>query len=188
MDWKTFIVEIVKALAWPAALVFLLYQLKDNLSEIFPRLKKLKHKDTEVEFYEKMKELSEEAKESGAAAPNIDLPAPVDEKADFLMKLSEVSPRSAVIESFRILEASSIRALTKAYPEFESGGKFNSSQMSQLLKNKVLDENEFHQFNKLRQLRNKAAHMEDFNSNLYPVSGYIDLALTLAHSLDTYEP
>ena len=57
MDWKTFIAQIINSIAWPLVVVFIVYQLKDRLAELLPRLKKLKHKDTELEFAEKLNEL-----------------------------------------------------------------------------------------------------------------------------------
>ena len=39
MDWKTFLAQIINSIAWPLVVVFIVYQLKDRLAELLPRLK-----------------------------------------------------------------------------------------------------------------------------------------------------
>lgn len=183
MDWKTFIVELVSALAWPLVVLFTIFQLKDRLAELIPRLRKLKHKDTELEFAEKLNELAIESATSNStwAPKNPEM----NEQFHTLQKLSELSPRSAVIESFRILETALSKALIRAYPEMETKNGFNPALMRDLIKNKILNEAQFHQFNELRKLRNQAAHLEDFDLKSMPIPAYIDIALTLANNLET---
>lgn len=43
MDWKTFIAQIINTLAWPVVVVFIILQLKDKLTELIPRLKRIKY-------------------------------------------------------------------------------------------------------------------------------------------------
>ncbi|RBP78264.1 hypothetical protein EBI01_18430 [Marinomonas rhizomae] len=188
MDWKTFIAQIIGSLAWPLVVVFLIYQLKDRLSELLPRLRKLKHKDTELEFSEKLNELAVES-DATKKGKTVAVKRPeINEQFNFLMRLSDISPRSAVLESYRVLETASAKAATKAYPELESKQIFNPMQVQKILQGKVINRNEIHQFNELRKLRNQAAHMEDFELKNMPIEAYIDIALTLANSLENYEP
>lgn len=188
MDWKTFIAQIIDSIAWPLVVVFLIYQLKDRLAELLPRLKKLKHKDTELEFSEKLNELAIESEATKEEAPAIEKKPEIDEQFNFLMKLSEISPRSAVIEAYRFLETASAKAVAKAYPELEERKILNPMQTQRMLKDKVLSKNQYHQFNELRQLRNQAAHMEDFELKNMHIGAYIDIALTLANNLENYHP
>ena len=188
MDWKTFIAEIISSIVWPAVVIFLIYHLKDRLAELLPRLKKLKHKDTELEFSEKLNELAIETEASREEMPVVEKKPEINEQFNFLMKLSDISPRSAVIESYRVLESASAKAAAKAYPELESKQIFNPMQIQKMLQGKVISKNQVHQFNELRKLRNQAAHMEDFELKHMPIEAYIDIALTLANSLENYEP
>ena len=52
----------------------------------------------------------------------------------------------------------------------------------------MLSKNQYHQFNELRQLRNQAAHMEDFELKNMHIGAYVDIALTLANNLESYQP
>lgn len=188
MDWKTFIAEIVKSIAWPIVGGILIYQLKDRIAELLPRLKKLKHKDTEFEFAEKLQELAVHSTENNKTTPKPEKTPEGVEQFKFLMQLSEISPRSAVVESFRVLENSSAKALAKAYPELVENRFINQNESLKMLSGKILNENQINRFNELRQLRNKAAHMEDFELQNMPIEAYIDIALTLADYLDNYKP
>src|SRR5574344_764540 len=104
MDWKTFIAQIINSIAWPLVVVFIVYQLKDRLAELLPRLKKLKHKDTELEFAEKLNELAIDSEATKETTPAIERKPEINEQFNFLLKLAEISPRSAVLESYRVLE------------------------------------------------------------------------------------
>jgi hypothetical protein len=73
MDWMTFIVEMTKALAWPVAGVLGIFYFKGEVAKLLPRLKKLKHKDTELEFAERVEEL---VKNVAATGEELQRPAP----------------------------------------------------------------------------------------------------------------
>jgi hypothetical protein len=63
MDALTFISEIVKALAWPTAIVVLVSLLKKPIVELVPLMKKLKYKELELEFSQEVMALKEETTE-----------------------------------------------------------------------------------------------------------------------------
>ena len=57
-----------------------------------------------------------------------------------------------------------------------------------MLRDKVLGKMNIYQFAELRQLRNQAAHMEDFDMKNMKIEAYIDVALTLANEIESYVP
>lgn len=184
----TFTVEMTKALAWPVAVALGIFYFKGEVAKLLPRLKKLKHKDTELEFAERIEEL---AKDVAASGEKLQPPAPGERLSndyEVLMRLSDISPRSAVTEAFRTVEAAAARALTKAYPELREQRAMPPIQLLKLLRGKVLDEQSYRQLNELRMLRNNAAHNEDFSLHGMPIEAYVDIALTIAGALDRYEP
>lgn len=188
MDWKTFIAQVIDALAWPAVVVFLIYQLRDKITELLPRLKKFRHKETELEFTEGVTELVQEREASGIAYE--ELPQSDEYKAnfDFLMRLAELSPRSAVIEAFRMVEAAAAKRAARLYPSMEGKVGYSPLKLQKILKGDVFDPQEYHQFNQLRKLRNEAAHTEDFDVRGMPVEAYIDIALSLTARLADDNP
>ena len=187
MDWKTFIAQIVDAIIWPSVVVFAIFQLKDKIGELLPRLKKLKHKETEIEFAEKITELVSESKEESNIS-FVTKSRETEDQFEFLLKLADISPRSAVLEAFRYLETASEKAVVKAYPEFDEKDIRNPMQVQKLLKGKILSPEQYHRMRELRMLRNKAAHLEDFSLHGMPIEAYLDIALNLANQLEQYEP
>ena len=93
-----------------------------------------------------------------------------------------------MLEAYRVLETASAKAIAKAYPELESKKIFNPMQIHKMLEGKVLNKKQLHQLNELRQLRNQAAHMEEFELKNMPIEAYIDIALTLANNIENYNP
>ena len=62
MDVLTFISEIIKALAWPLAVVTLVFLLRRPVIEVFPLLRRLKYKDIELEFAQEVSQLEAEVR------------------------------------------------------------------------------------------------------------------------------
>lgn len=187
MDWLTFISNITSSLAWPIVVVLIIWLLKDKLGELIPRLTKLKHRETEIEFAEKITELvsdRQDDKKPMVVAQTQEAQA----QLTFLMKLAEVSPRAAVTESFRALELALEKAVVKAFPELEPKDFRNSLEVQKLLKDKLLEPDLFYRIRELRALKNKATHMEDFNLHGMPIEAYIDISLGIANQLEQFEP
>ena len=71
MDKRTFIVELVKAVAWPASMLLIFWIMKDNIRKLFSSIRKLKHGDTEFAFEETLSEAKSEAEQAGLPASQI---------------------------------------------------------------------------------------------------------------------
>jgi hypothetical protein len=178
MNWKEFFANIIDSLAWPIAIIVIFLMIKDKISELIPRLKKLKHKETELEFTELISELNNERVE-----PNLDDQAeePIIDDKQFLLRLSDVSKRSAVVESYRFIENAVSYGTTKLY-EGRRRPLMSLNTQLKLLKDR-LDDHHIKQISILKQLRNRAAHMEDFELSEMPIETYIDLALSLSDTI-----
>lgn len=181
MDWLTFIVEIIKALAWPSAVTLIAFNFKNEISKLLLRISKLKHKDTEIEFAEGVEKLIEENKEQGQKLSPPDETDPLHTQYETLTRLAEISPRAAVIEAFRVIEVAAFDALQEhKMPQIRNPVK----ALSILRENMILSEQDYRQFELLRHLRNKAAHDEEFSLKGMPIEAYIDIALTVAHHIN----
>ena len=177
MGWKAFIADVVRSLAWPLVVTLALWIFRDSIQRLVQRLAKLKHKDTEIEFENAIKEIQIDFPVAPRASNQ-----PTAE-SDTLYRLAEVSPRSAIIEAWRMLESAASQAILKSYPNLDNPRVINTPSLMNLLKGQVLTEKEFRDFNELRRLRNTAAHSEDFDLRGKAVESYIDIALTMADAL-----
>lgn len=185
MDWKTFFSQTIDSLAWPAVAVFVVVLLRDKITELLPRMKKLKHKETEIEFTEGVTELVQESRTHGIGGEELTQNDEYNNRLDFLYRLADISPRSAVLESFRVVESAAAKKIARLYPELETQNIKAPFHLQKMLKDEVLSKNEFYQFDQLRKLRNEAAHAEEFDVRGMPVESYVALALSLASKLES---
>ena len=184
MDLLTFISNLVDSLAWPITVGVVIYLLREKIGELLPRLKRLKHKDTELEFVQGVEKLASERSQEGDITVPLQRSDELRDQYQFLIKLANVSPRSAVQEAFRVLETAAAKRVARLYPDIDHKRPGSPLQLQKLLKESVLSKDEFNEFNKLRMLRNEAAHAHDFEVSGMPIEAYIDIALSLAARLD----
>ena len=152
------------------------------MAALIPLLRRLKYKDLELEFAQEVRELREKADASlrPLAAP----PARVPEE-DSLLELAAVSPRSAVVEAWRLVEASARRAIEARGVQAEGVRSLTGPQITRELgRAEVLDEPTRSVIDRLRMLRNQAVHAEDFSVDEASAREYVELAIGLARRID----
>jgi DNA-directed RNA polymerase subunit F len=180
MDILTFIAEIFKALIWPLAVGILLYYLRGPIEDLIPLLTRLKYKDIELEFGRKIEEVKVESiKEYG------DEKLELQEQDSIIIKLADISPRSAVLEAWRSVESEIIatadRVMTKKGRRLAI--ILPHVGLKILRDENIIDENEHEILNTLRQLRNQAAHAPDFALSRWMVFEYLEITKRIDNKL-----
>lgn len=184
MDWLTFISKLAETVAWPFVVIVVFLNLKDNIQELFPILRKLKYKDFEAEFGEGVREVSEKLPpdDKQKTAESTGEPSPLREQ---LHRLSETAPRAAVLESWLQVEHAAQRLVSRAGITDRSLRMVGPSTMRNYLeKTGAISEQQLESFNKLRSLRNKVAHLVEVSLPIDEVLEYVDLSLSLASQFD----
>ena len=179
MDALTFISEAVKSLAWPAAVVFLALMLKKPITELIPLLRKLKYKELELEFSEEVAELKAEAAASTSSVgiPTITQTTPQNR----LLQLVNFSTRAAIMEAWLEVESAATAVASSFWNEPPNDTVRNHPKLGEyLFQCKVIDTRQLETFNKLKQLRNKAAHAEELSVSENDARSYVELASALA--------
>jgi len=172
MDWLTFIAEITKALSWPLAVVVSVVILRGHLRGALPFLRKLKYKDVELEFAEKIKELDSAINKELPSSPDIDLDQAT--ALDRFIQLAQISPRAAIFEAWREVEAAVINSaksnIEKLQPEIDrwkSRLKIDTGQVTDFDlirafdRSDLLDPEMRELYRALRGLRNRALHHDE---------------------------
>ncbi len=160
MDLLSFIAELVKALAWPATLFLLIIMFKAPLLELIPGLRRLKYKGLELEFERKLERLETEAEQASLPPPEVPILVPLDRVQELpLMKLIEmiapVSPRAAVVETWRQIELAISNAFTRIGRPYPRSWVITRL----LLKHEgLLPQSALSILQDLRALRNQAVH------------------------------
>ena len=174
-------VNLVEAVAWPVSVVWVAYLFRGEITKLFGRVSSLKYKDMEANFEESLSEA-----EAKAAQVKVRDAIPTPEAAselDQLLRISEISPRAAVVEAWTLIESAAIktglstgtviqRTNSKLILEYlESTGKFSPESL-ELIK-------------KLRQIRNRVSHMPDTSVSQEEAERYLDLATKSASIIES---
>jgi hypothetical protein len=186
VDYKTFIAEIVKALAWPVTVLGIVYILKQPLARVILTLTKLKYKDLELEFEDKLQDAKKEAER--ANLPPSPLLAAVTK--DTYLELATHSPREAILEAFsEVLDAALETAKRHGLAGTQSSLKDSPMALIRLLRNAgVLDAQQELVFKQLRVLRNDAYDSPTFALTAASAIQYVTLAKRLADYLRAKSP
>jgi hypothetical protein len=201
MDWMTFVVGVLKAIAWPSTLLGLTFWLRKPIRDLVPLLRKLKVKEFELEFVEKVEQLDinahpkpreptvqfsldapGEANGQGEAATNANTPVKKLTREEEVLRLAPLSSRAAIMEAWGEVEAASAEAAASRWGPGNHPETFRTMARlgEYLLQSKVIDDGQLVAFNTLRDLRNKAAHAEELNIGVNETRKYVELAFALA--------
>ena len=151
MDTLTFISNLIESVAWPLAILLIIFLMKDDLSRLLLNIKRFKHKDTEIDFEMAVHEVSQELEPDNNSMPERE---PDD--------LTLLSPRGSIIESWLRVE-DSLRQFNERHGiEGKDKKPFRSSHnVLQILDYDVLGKSTIVMLDKLRKLRNEAVHLND---------------------------
>lgn len=180
MDTFTFIVEIIKAVIWPVTVILILILLWKPINSFFPTMAKLRYKDLEIHFTRQVFQLAKEAKHSlDATLSNIDEELRTEHKK--LLDIAEVSPRAALLESWMILESNAFQAMKRKDPKLTTTILKTPLQVGITMeKMGIINCSQKEIFDKLRNLRNAAAHAMDFTFDTRAAMEFVEMALNLA--------
>jgi hypothetical protein len=181
-------VELIKAIAWPATVIWILYFLKGDLRSLLGRIDKLKYKEAEASFEKDVYKVQAKAKEIGEKIAGEESAAKAENKEelnarDQLYRIAQISPRAAIVEAWRHLE----EKINDLGPKFglEARGYASERKILENLKaeNKI-DKDFFLIYATLRELRNRAAHKPEFALSQESAESYIDTTIKLIEGLE----
>ncbi|MDO9332909.1 MAG: hypothetical protein Q7T57_00080 [Dehalococcoidales bacterium] len=176
MDILTFIAEIAKAAAWPAAAVTIAVLFRQQLRELMSRVRKGKVGPAEFEFEERIRELESEAAQ-------LQLPK-FEQRVPPIPATTLVSdPRSTIMTAWLRVEES-LNALAIKHNLYNALIPPNSPyNMNALRKAGVVSADLVSLYRDLRSLRNNAAHDLEFSPSADAVNSYVHMANELDASL-----
>ena len=176
MDILTFITEIVKALAWPAATLVVAIVFRTELLALLRRVKKGKVGPAEFEFEETIAALREKVGQDRA---------PVLEANLALVKQADQDPRTVILNSWLKVQAMVDDIVSQhATPEERRDPRSVSLRvLHRLLREKA---DYIDMYNDLRTLRSRAVHEVDFSPRPSSVVEYANLAAELLAVLRPY--
>ena len=180
MDALTFTAEMIKALAWPVAVVIVSLMVRKPVIQLLPLLRRLKYKEIELEFVKELAQLKSEVTEIESAENKKSTSSDPITSSNRLLNIASISTSAAILEAWSELESVSLAVASSFWAQPPSDTFKNYPKLGEyLLQCKVINEKQLVVFNKLRELRNKAAHAVDLNLSEAEARTYIELATSL---------
>ena len=181
MTWLQFIIEFVKALAWPGVVVFVFVTLRKPLSGLVPFLEEFKYGDFVLKFRAGISEVkSESLALTQMGQSTVQLLAPFEDLRKTLYSVATLSPTAAVVQAWAELETKLIeRAFAVGAASSNDSIRGNSRLGHALLKAEIFNQTDFQSFHRLRELRNVAAHKADAGLQEKDATDYVDLVIEL---------
>lgn len=178
MDWMTFITKIIDSVAWPAAIVLVIWWLKSHIGQLIPYTKKFKYGDLEIEFEQQLKELKKEAEASKLehATPERDS----TEMLEYLSETADVSPRAAIVDAWVGLELTAFNSARLLGIGNEKRPIPFSRLISALESKGIIKPNDANILKKLMRLRNEVLHSPNFNITKKEAQEFAALARDMA--------
>ena len=175
------IVDLVSALVWPGVTVWFIKKYGDDVKSLILRLSRIKMGGAEAEFAENL--IVAEALAVDTPVVNIK-DAVHDEDTEFsrrlsaLQRIADVSPRAAIMESWLLIEEAAGKA---GFVQGATIPRINIPLfLDWLAREHRIDKNTVKLVEKMRHLRNSAAHLKDFELTRDEAERYLKLATRLS--------
>ena len=184
VEWRTFVAEVIKSLAWPTTLLVLIAVFLEPLTELLSKLSGFRYKNVEVRFRQELRKSEELADRAKLPPPSPPPPRPVFAYSgprelrfpEELRLLAYESPRDAVVDAWLRLEQAAADRITAEGIEAPKSGE----KLIQLIEdNHLLGDDAVKLFRTLRVLRNNVVH----DHYLWLSSQYADEFVLVAERL-----
>ena len=154
MDWKQFLASVIGSVAWPTAVVTIVYVFKNQLRLLIVQIKKIGAAGVNVELSEKVEEAVDAGEvvqaEKGLVAPDIVGLDPT------LLQLAKSFPEAAVIQAFKELETLILKLRARMPDDRPARNLYEV--LKALEKQQYIPQSAIALFQSLREARNAAAH------------------------------
>lgn len=169
MDALQFIAELVRALAWPLAVLILGGMFRTEIRALLGRIRKGKVGPAELEFEATVKSLESESRLDPGKAPMATLTAPQ-------VAMLSSDPRAAIIGAWLQLEDASEQLLFARARSTDEVPRNKAAQLRRLTRLGILRPETIALLNDLRTLRNQAVHEVEFAPSAESVASYLRFA------------
>lgn len=171
------VVNLIVGIAWPVAVVWIAYVFKGELKSLLRRVSQLKYKDLEAQFGAGLALAESEVSSLQAAPPAAPRPELLS-KLESLRRISDVSPRAAILEAWVLVEDAAGRS---GFVQGASIPRINPHlYVEELVRLGKLPAGSDSLLDQMRKLRNQAAHMPDFTVDQDEADRYLQLATRMS--------
>jgi len=175
------VVELIVGVAWPVAAIWIAYLFRKPMGSLLSRMSRFRYKDAEASFEHGLSEAEAKIARVEEISTHKITTTEVTSKTEQLRRIAEVSPRASIMESWILIEEAAGQA---GYVQGTQIPRINALLfVEDLVKEGKLPREAGDAIHKLRELRNKAAHLQDFQLSQAEAERYLDLAAKISESI-----
>ena len=179
-------VKFIEALAWPVAVLILAFGFRTELRKVLNRISKIKYKELEATFDKDLSQVENHTKLYTQAEEKLLAETPAENSGYAqLLRIAEVSPRASITEAWRKLE-SAVDQLAAGMGMDAKSPMSGIKAIRSLIQKEHVNPSLLEDFNRLRKLRNQAAHAEEFDISQTESERYAALAIEIAGFLKRF--
>jgi len=167
------IIKLLDVIIWPATLLLFLWLFRNQLKQLIPLIKRIKYKNVEIEFTKRLEQVFEDVGE----LPKSKLFQ--NASSSKILELIELSPTSAVIESWKKLEITARNKVKQLLPPGETFQKPLLRPLDYLDYKGAIHSSKASAIRELKSLRNEAAHTEGIRITKEDALQYAELTLAI---------
>jgi hypothetical protein len=179
MDLKEFIVEMTKALAWPTTLLITVAIIQKHITGLLPRLEKIKHKDTELEFAMVVSKVQERAEDLLLNREIIDNVIIGEFKR--LDSIIDIAPKSVICQAFAIVDKYYFELVSFGTAKEKRGKQLVYEESHQILNGLGISNDILNQYHDLRRIRNITLAHRLIHLNESELEDYMSMAKHLSN-------
>ncbi len=181
MNTLTFVIELLKILVWPITVLIIFLLLRRQIEMLFPSLQRFSYGGLELDFSRQVQELSQRVRQ---ALPTPAANTGLEALRQHLIDLAPISPRAAVLEGWLQVERAAVDATKRHNLELSSRDARSPLLLGQALEDAgIISDRTTAIYHRLRNLRNIAAHANEFSIEPDLAIEYVDLAVRLTDYL-----
>ncbi|HDR2843218.1 TPA: DUF4145 domain-containing protein [Enterobacter sichuanensis] len=174
-------VDLVSVLVWPVVTVWFIKKYGDDVKSLILRVSRIKMGTAEAEFSANL----EVVEAMAIDAPTVNIPGVAhDEDTEFsrrlsiLQRIADVSPRAAIMESWLLIEEAAGKS---GFVQGATVPRINLPLfLDWLVRDKKINKKTASLVEKMRHLRNEAAHLKDFELTRDEAERYLKIATQLS--------
>lgn len=168
------IVKLLVGIAWPAAVVWVAMLFKNEIRSVLRRISQLKYKDLEASFDKGLGEAEAKAAIVSTNEVTQSLHKEITPRLEQLRRIAEVSPRASILEAWVLVEEAAAKS---GFVQGAAVPRVNPYLfVEELIRLGKLPAASSELVEKLRELRNQAAHLPDFSITQKEADRYLELA------------
>ncbi|MFK5913250.1 MAG: hypothetical protein QM484_02670 [Woeseiaceae bacterium] len=172
-------IDLLNVVIWPVTVLIVIFLMRNPLKNLLPHIDKVKYKDFELYFKKQLEQVEEEIRKDQVI--EVKLPSSNPE----IIRLIDVSPSAAIIESWKKLELAAINKVKQLAPKDVKYRNPEKRPIDYLEYTGALIPSSVRAIRELRNLRNQSVHSDDIVVSKDMAKEFSSVAIAISNQIES---